>query len=653
MTLRCVDTAQSSDNRAAFSAWARLYDALPNPLLALEERYLARVLPTAHGKDVLDAGCGTGRWLRQLADRSPRSLYGIDSSAEMLAFARRGCTGRTMLIMAELPLLPLISRSIDLAICSFVLSYVSEISVFAQQLRRVLRDGGDLLISDMHPETASALGWHRSFHNSGAHFDLLTHNRSIGTIQHAFEEQGFEVVALYQPAFGAPELPIFNREGKEASYTDALGHPAIYALHLRPASQNTSRRRLTLKNTRIIIGSQESDSGDVSITDEHLASFMGGGRNRSTGVSLDLSGYTLFPGLINAHDHLEFGLFPRLGRPPYKNATEWARDIQDRFASTIKKHNAVPRDVRLWWGALRNLLCGVTTVCHHNPAAPVLQTERFPLHVVTGFNWAHSLAFSSDLQELHRRSVPSQPFILHACEGLDETARAEFAQLLDMNVVDERTVLVHGLAMTSDQVEMLNLCGASLISCPTSNKFLFSRAPLYDQLAKVNRLAIGSDSPLTADGDLLDEISFCQKTLEMPPATIFDLVTSAPAEILRLNSGVGSIFPDASADLFAVRSSVVSPAEHLVSISWHDVELVLVGGIVRLASDELFHRLPASLRGDLEPLTIDGIIRWINSPVSSLFESAASVLGVENITINGRRVTLPAIAHGGQLNLSC
>lgn len=653
MTLRCADTAQSSDNRAAFSAWARLYDVLPNPLLALEERYLARVLPTARGKDVLDAGCGTGRWLRQLADRSPRSLYGIDSSAEMLAFARRSCTKRTMLVMAELPLLPLISRSIDLAICSFVLSYISEISVFAQQLRRVLRDDSDLLISDMHPETASALGWHRSFHSSDTHFDLLTHNRSIGTIQHAFEEQGFAVVALYQPTFGAPELPIFNREGKEASYTDALEHPAIYALHLRPASQIASRRRFTLKNTRIVIGSQESDSGDLSITDEHLASFMGGGRNQARGVSLDLSGYTLFPGLINAHDHLEFGLFPRLGRPPYKNATEWARDIQENFAPTIKKHTAVPRDARLWWGALRNLLCGVTTVCHHNPCAPVLQTERFPLHVVTKFNWAHSLAFSNDLQELHRRSVPSQPFIFHACEGLDETARAEFAQLLDMNVVDERTVLVHGLAMTSDQIEILNFCGASLISCPSSNKFLFSRAPSYDQLAKVNRLAIGSDSPLTADGDLLDEISFCQKKLEMHPETIFDLVTTSPGEILRLNRGVGSIAPDASADLFAVRSSVMSPAEHLVSISWRDVELVIVSGIVRLASNEIFGRLPSPLRHNLEPLAIDETIRWINSPVSSLLESAAIVLGAENISINGRRVTLPVMAHGRQLNLSC
>ena len=100
------------------------------------------------------------------------------------------------------------------------------------------------------------------------------------------------------------------------------------------------------------------------------------------------------------------------------------------------------------------------------------------------------------------------PFILHAAEGLDENSADEIFALDRMQALDDRTVLVHGLGLTSDGISLLNRRGAALVWCPTSNQFLFGQTRRWESLATINNLVLGSDSPLTAAGDLLDEIRF-------------------------------------------------------------------------------------------------------------------------------------------------
>ena len=48
---------------------------------------------------------------------------------------------------------------------------------------------------------------------------------------------------------------------------------------------------------------------------------------------VDLEDSYVFPGLINAHEHLELNSQPRLKwRERYDNASEWVADFQPRFA---------------------------------------------------------------------------------------------------------------------------------------------------------------------------------------------------------------------------------------------------------------------------------------------------------------------------------
>src|SRR5579864_9101256 len=87
------------------------------------------------------------------------------------------------------------------------------------------------------------------------------------------------------------------------------------------------------------------------------------------------------PGLINAHDHLHRNHYGRLGRPPYRSARDWARDIQFRHRQRIEIGQRTPRREALLTGAWKNLFAGVTTVVHHDAWEPDFEQD-FPLSVV-------------------------------------------------------------------------------------------------------------------------------------------------------------------------------------------------------------------------------------------------------------------------------
>ena len=359
-----------------------------------------------------------------------------------------------------------------------------------------------------------------------------------------------------------------------------------------------------------------------------------------SGAAIDLSGYLVLPGLINAHDHLEFGLYPNLGHGPYSNAEQWANDILYNVDSAIiEQYRAVPKDVRLWWGAIRNLLCGVTTVCHHNPVVPELLNPEFPVRVVSKFGWAHSLALDPGLVYNFYSTLPSQPFILHAAEGIDSRSASEIAALDRMNaLVDSRTVLVHGLALTSEAVSLINQRGSAVVLCPSSNYFLFHSVPSHEIVGALHHTLLGSDSSLTAIGDLLDEIRFARSSMGLTAEDLYEMVTARAARILCLDDGEGHITPDARADLIAVRDGQKSPAATLAGVDFGDVELVVVGGRVQLASSDVRARLPKEVVRGLNPINVDGQLRWIRAPLPRLFAEASSVLG-SDLRLGGKKVS--------------
>ena len=665
VTLASPSSASVLSPKDGYRVVSSVYDSEPNPMLSLEQRFLEQLLPVIEGLDVVDLGCGTGRWLARLAGKSPGSLLGVDFSPEMLSQAKARLGSSARLVLAACSDLPFPRSSADMIVCSFLASYLPDLTAFARQIRRLLRPGGSIFVSDLHPATTVALGWRRGFHVNRSFVDIAAFSRPIKEVLHSFEALDIEAEALIEPDFGRPEFDLFKRAGKLDAFDAATGLPAIYIAHLRVKHRRSESRTTPLglgnanlplglpgtkpsallsqvRNASVALGPQESTQADLTIQLGRIASLKStpalcSRRSKSTKHGVDLTGFLLLPGLINAHDHLEFALFPRLGKSGYRSFVEWAEDIHHPEVSPVREHCEVPKDVRLWWGGIRNLLCGVTTVCHHNPYVKEVFDNSFAVRVQRDFSWAHSMHLDNDVAQKQKLAPPDQAFILHLAEGVDSKSAGEIFRLAELDALTDRTVIVHGLGLDECGFSLLRSARAALIWCPTSNVFLFGRTHDPKILATLPHLALGSDSPLTAAGDLLDEVRFAAESIGLPVEQLYSLVTTRAAQALRLKSGEGNLRVGAPADFIAVRDTGQSPARRLANLHYRDVELVVIGGQVQLASARLLPRLPRLVTTGLRPLDVEGEVRWIRAPLHRLFAEARKHLPGE-ISLGGRKV---------------
>jgi cytosine/adenosine deaminase-related metal-dependent hydrolase len=343
--------------------------------------------------------------------------------------------------------------------------------------------------------------------------------------------------------------------------------------------------------------------------------------------ALNLSGHMRLPGLINAHDHLEFNLFPKLGCGHYSNASDWARDVHHPERSPIREHLRVPKPVRLWWGALKNLLSGVTTVCHHNPYEYDVFGPDFPVRVVRRMAWAHSLEFEAGLANRFRKAPRTWPFVIHCGEGVDASARREVHILDAAGALDSRTAIVHAVGLTPAGIELMRQRGAAVIWCPSSNLGMLGRTVSRAVLRSGLPVALATDSALSAPVDLWDELAVARRYL--PAARLYQMVTSVPLSILRLS-------PRALAsDWIAVRSRAQTPADSLFA---GFVALVVVAGRIRLISPELAEQLPKPERRRFQFLHVENRPPvLVDADVAGLHRNAAKHLG-SDLRLAGKRI---------------
>jgi malonyl-CoA O-methyltransferase len=212
------------DPQVAYALWAPLYPPVPhNRLMEIEQATVLSLLPEVRGLTALDAGCGSGRYLRELHLRGARVL-GLDLSDAMLV--RASAEGRPLL-RASLFALPIDATSIDVIVCGLALGDVADLEVALSEMSRVLRPGGCLVYSVVHPAGERA-GWSRTFDAGGRVRAIETHWHSVDEHRRACEAAGLAITAWEEPILQeAPQYPavlvVRARSGEDRQETRRPG----------------------------------------------------------------------------------------------------------------------------------------------------------------------------------------------------------------------------------------------------------------------------------------------------------------------------------------------------------------------------------------------------------------------------------------------
>ena len=367
---------------------------------------------------------------------------------------------------------------------------------------------------------------------------------------------------------------------------------------------------------------------------------------RASAYRVELRDHLIFPGLINAHDHLQVNAVPPLpAHAPFPNSYAWIGAFQAHFQHPdVIAALQLPKALRMRHGALKNLLAGTTCVAHHDPWHPALDADDFPVALLHDYGWSYALGwpgYGPPVQASFAATPSDRPWLIHLAEGTDGVAHAELAQLDQYGCLAGNSVLIHGVGTSSQDVERIIARGAAVVWCPRSNLNLLGRTLDPRRLCAAGRLALGSDSRLSGARDLLDELAGVVDGYGLDAAQLLALVTTQAARILRMPER-GHLQPGAIADLVIVEDHGGDPVRNLAGIERSRIRAVVRDGVPRIADPD-FAEWFAVAGVETEPVMLDGKPKLLDRTLAEP-DLLALEPGLERMTA---RSIEPALAMAG------
>ena len=368
---------------------------------------------------------------------------------------------------------------------------------------------------------------------------------------------------------------------------------------------------------RVVTMNSESDvinDGSVLVQDGMITAVWSGQNIPQnvdlTGVPVIETNGTIYPGLIDSHNHMHYNHIPLWdfevhtsqkseeggysNRNQWKNNPNYKRDISwmKTFVHTSSMWDMSNQQMK--YAEVMAVAGGVTAV----QGAPTSNFDAWDSMLsrnIELYNFGEDgihtkvTTLESDYEGNHIKSGNSSgslnAWYLHLAEGVDEESRAEFDVLVANNLLVGELVLIHGTALGPAEFQLMGQAGTDLAWSPLSNLLLYGDTTdvvAADQAGV--RISLAPDWGPSGSKNVLHELKVADLWNTNNLNSYFSdydlatMVTKNPALGNNWDDSVGTINAGLYADLVVMDTFHEDPYRNLIEAIDADVRLTVVNG---------------------------------------------------------------------------
>jgi ubiquinone/menaquinone biosynthesis C-methylase UbiE len=231
------------DNETFFNEYKSLRDSGVSYNDFVEQPAIKSLLPSLHGKSVLDLGCGFGHFARLCIEQGASKVVGVDISSKMLEIARRENSHQKIeYICSAIEDVDWNGQKFDVIVSSLALHYINDYNSLIKTIYHLLEDNGEFIFSTEHPIVTANKGmnnWVKDSEGKKLHWAIdhyhdegereqhwvidgvITYHRTVSTLINTLIMNGLTFNKMIEPQStpeGLKQMPKLVSEKRRPSF---------------------------------------------------------------------------------------------------------------------------------------------------------------------------------------------------------------------------------------------------------------------------------------------------------------------------------------------------------------------------------------------------------------------------------------------------